>query len=101
MFSDAATVPHDQTRDVFSRAVLIVGPHGAGLANIMFAIPGTAIVEALCHEPHTNICFAVLASQLGMRYHGILSRETACQDMVHVDVDDVLRAARAMLAHQS
>jgi len=101
VFSDAATVPHDQTRDVFSRAVLIVGSHGAGLANMMFAVPGTAIVEALCHEPHTNICFAVLASQLGMRYHGILSRETACQDMVHVDVDDVLRAARAMLAHQS
>ncbi|CEO97168.1 hypothetical protein PBRA_005772 [Plasmodiophora brassicae] len=62
-------------------ARVVVAPHGAGLANMLFMDAGTAIVEL--HPPHgngwtnhgphaVNECFAISAHRLGIRYRAII-----------------------------
>jgi capsular polysaccharide biosynthesis protein len=36
----------DQMR-IFERSTVVIGMHGAGLANILFCAPGTHVVELL------------------------------------------------------
>jgi hypothetical protein len=52
--------------DLFSSAEVIVGPHGAGLTNIVFCSPGTLIVE-LMSPTYQNYCFQRLASLQSLR----------------------------------
>ena len=48
-FYDDKHLP-DQTETMllFHRASLIIAPHGAGLSNILFAKPGTSVIELHC-----------------------------------------------------
>ena len=55
----------------FSRAAVVIAPHGAGLANTVVCAPGTLIVEFFpAHE--ANICFMAMAAKLGLRYRSIV-----------------------------
>lgn len=56
----------DQIR-LFQGADLVVGPHGAGLANAVFCTPGTAIIE-LTVGHHFNRCFEWLAHACDLQY---------------------------------
>lgn len=59
----------------FSVAEVIVSPHGAGLTNILFAPPGTKVIEIF--SPHyIEKCFWILASQLELEYGFILGEST-------------------------
>lgn len=48
----------------FSRARVVIGPHGAGLTNILYAPPGARVGEFLGVE--SNSCFLVMSKQLGL-----------------------------------
>ena len=50
---------------LFQRAVLAVGPHGAGLSNLIYCEPGTYVIEGLCNPPHLNMCFQWATHILG------------------------------------
>lgn len=52
---------------IFHTAKLVIGPHGAGLSNIIFCKKGTAVVEFPL-EPFANNVFRYLCQALGMRY---------------------------------
>ncbi len=52
---------------LFQNADLVVGPHGAGLANVVFAAPGTHVVEIFSPN-YVNVCNASVASRLDLRY---------------------------------
>lgn len=52
---------------LFARAELIVAPHGAALANLVFSPPSTAVVE-LFSPAYVNVCFWALAQLGGLRY---------------------------------
>jgi hypothetical protein len=52
---------------VFREASVVVGPHGAGLTNIVFCEPGTIVYE-LVPDHYPNICFGNLALICGLRY---------------------------------
>lgn len=52
---------------LFEAAKVIVAPHGAGLANILWCEPGTHIVE-LFSPRYFNDCYARLCSQLKLTY---------------------------------
>jgi len=45
LFIDNPPPTLNETMTMFHEAVLVVAPHGAGLANIVFSVPGTAVVE--------------------------------------------------------
>lgn len=56
----------DQVR-LFASAKVIIGPHGSGLANMVFADPGALVIELAgprCGTP----CFARLAQMCGHRH---------------------------------
>ena len=72
VFSDSPLPPLTEAMAIFHSAVMVVGPHGAGLANLIYSRPATAVVEVLC-STELNLCYQDLSSVLGMRYHGVAS----------------------------
>lgn len=58
---------HDDTARLFSKAAVIVAPHGAGLTNMLFSPKGIAIYEFMpVDEP--NICYWHLSELMGNAY---------------------------------
>lgn len=53
--------------DLFGSASLVVGPHGAGLSNIVFCRPGTTVIEFSAPHRESRL-FAGLCHRLGLRY---------------------------------
>jgi hypothetical protein len=64
---DCASLSVSGQRALFANAEIVVAPHGAGLTNIVWARPGTKLVE-LMPRGHANPCFMDLASQAGVAY---------------------------------
>ena len=76
---------------MFSRAVLVVAPHGAGLYNMIFCEPGTYIVEVFC--PKWLILTSLrLAHVLGHRFYAHYGTEKVgyvCRDGLGVDLTEL------------
>lgn len=54
---------------LFSRASAVVGPHGAGLTNLLFSAPGTQVVEFFAAPAAQGVSnYRVLASHLSLPY---------------------------------
>jgi len=56
--------------NVFQRASIVVAPHGAGLSNIAFCSPGTAVIEMFSAD-YVNPCYATVAGAAKLRYYAI------------------------------
>ena len=84
VFPDNPSPPMEQAMQTFYQAVMVVAPHGAGLANVVYSQPGTFVIEGVCNPPHVNMCFQWTSHVLGHRYHGIPSRG-GCEDYVDVE----------------
>jgi hypothetical protein len=60
-------MPPTEQLAAFRAARLVVGPHGAGLSNIMGCVPGTDFYELLPSR-YPNVCFNRLAQTCGLNY---------------------------------
>jgi hypothetical protein len=70
LFDDRHNLSHSDTLRMFYRARIVIGIHGAGLANMIYSRPGTQVIEMLCQPPdYVNLCYANTALILGHRYH--------------------------------
>ena len=96
LFSDSPVPGFDDAMQIFNGAVLVVGPHGAGLSNVIYSLPGTYVIEGVCNPPHVNMCFQWSAHVLGHHYHGIPSRR-GCESVIDIDPNEVETAARMFL----
>jgi capsular polysaccharide biosynthesis protein len=96
LFDENILVSFLNTMALFNEAVMIVGPHGAGMLNMIFSEPGTFVVEGVCNIPHLNLCFQRLAHVLGHRYHGIASSE-GCMKFIDVPAEAIDAAVRKHL----
>jgi hypothetical protein len=73
---------------LFRRARIIVGPHGAGMMNVLWSLPGTYVVEVGYDTGMTlPEMYAVMSIHLGHRYwlckgHGNYDKP------IHIDMDD-------------
>ena len=82
----------EASRHLFARAHMIVAPHGAGLANMIFSPPGTFVVEGMFYRNwKPNWCFRTLAHVLGHRYYGQLGKQ--CMDVTANDLESVVKYA--------
>jgi hypothetical protein len=63
----------DEQIALFRGAELVGAPHGAGLANCVFAAPGCRVVELLM-DSYVNWCFRNLAGLCGLDYDCIIGR---------------------------
>ena len=99
MFYDNPSPPVETAMVMFHTAALVVGPHGAGLSNLVYCQPGTLVIEGVCNPPHVNMCYQWTAHVLGLRYHGIGSRG-GCETWVEVDAMQLATAARELLRNK-
>ena len=96
LFADNPTPSLNDTMAMFHSAVVVVGPHGAGLSNVLFSRPGTLVVEGVCNLPHVNLCYQRLSHVLGLRWHGVTSRR-GCEAVVDVPASRLDEAVRRYL----
>ena len=80
---------------LFNEAEIIVGPHGAGFTNAVFAQPGATLIE-LFSPSYINGCFWALANACGHRYGFTVG--TQCGDDIEVDICKFLRLFISMSA---
>ncbi|HEU0080328.1 MAG TPA: glycosyltransferase family 61 protein, partial [Longimicrobiaceae bacterium] len=75
---------------LFASAETVVGPHGSGFANLVFAAPGARVVE-LFSRNYVNPCFWSVANQSGLEYAYLIEPGTRPPDFVdpHRSGDDM------------
>jgi capsular polysaccharide biosynthesis protein len=56
---------------MFSSSKVVVGAHGAGLANLLFCTPGTKVLELFAPRC-VNLCYWVISNHAGLNYHYLL-----------------------------
>ena len=72
---------------LFSRAEIIIAPHGAGLTNIVFCNTNTKLIEIL--SPHyVNKCFWEISCILGIEYYYLLGEKTNFKNKAKVSYAD-------------
>lgn len=79
------SMPLDKTIALFQRAKLIIGVHGAGLTNMVFATKGISVIEIFPADL-ANACYWHLSWILGNR-HKILATKSSGPPLRVVDVD--------------
>ncbi|WP_158283995.1 glycosyltransferase 61 family protein [Azospirillum sp. TSO22-1] len=67
-----SAMPPARQRALFAGAELVVGPHGAGFANLAFCRPRTPVVELSPHRWHP--CFGELSDLVPCRHHVVFPR---------------------------
>lgn len=89
---------------VFKRAKLVLGPHGEAFANLVFAQPGTRVIEfnpiyrlyAQWEDPHA--LYWGLSQAAGLEYWSVAPRNFgALRERMVVDHDEVLQIVRNCL----
>lgn len=82
-------LPPAEQRARFAGAEVVVAVHGAGLTNLLFARPGTLVVELFPHGTVHDSCYRRLAHHLGMPYACIQgsSRSTQLPDTANSDLE--------------
>lgn len=65
------TLPWVEQVALFRGARVVVAPHGAGLANLVFARPGCRVVECF-HPRYMHWCFWQIASLNDLDYHAVV-----------------------------
>lgn len=68
---------------LFATAEVIIAPHGAGLANLVFCQPGTKIIE-LFSSRYVNVCYWALSEQIGGEYYYLLEKEESIRNTLDV-----------------
>jgi hypothetical protein len=83
----------------FGNADVIVAVHGAGLANLLFARPGTAVIE-LFPADFVKSTYLWLSNRLGLRHHCVVGSPGNYDQDFHVDpclfaarLDEVMASA--------
>lgn len=72
-------VSFERQVQLFRNAKVIIGPHGAGMTNMIWAQPGCRIIEFFGR--YHNDCFQKLAATLGHEYIGIVCEPANRSDM--------------------
>jgi hypothetical protein len=80
----------EDTLDLFANARFIVGIHGAGLMNMMFAPAGAKIVE-ITEAPDSWMSIAAISAAIGHRHHRAHSYVEPDTGRVLIDIAEVRR----------
>lgn len=87
-------LPFKETVELFSRAKLIIGPHGAGLTNMIFAPKGIPIIE-LCEANVANLCYWHLSWTLENDHRFIVCDATKNQE-IDAPIDEIFSLIKTL-----
>jgi capsular polysaccharide biosynthesis protein len=83
---DPAALPLPEQAALFSSASIVVAPHGAGLANLVFCRPGVKVIEIL-NPNAVNIMFWSLSSQMELDYYYLFAHGVHAPDGVDLEAN--------------
>jgi capsular polysaccharide biosynthesis protein len=87
-------MPFADQVQLFSGAEMIVGPHGAGLTNMVFAQPGATVIEVFSPN-YINGCYWALANVCGHRYGFMVGAQRG--EDIEIDLGKFLRLLRSVV----
>ncbi|KJE91241.1 hypothetical protein CAOG_02406 [Capsaspora owczarzaki ATCC 30864] len=73
---------------LFSRAAVVIGPHGAGMTNIIWSAPGTAVIE-FPTLPNANGVFGFMSLALGHNHWLVPEMNTCYYSAYELDVERI------------
>lgn len=92
----------DEQIRLFQEASIVVGIHGAGLANFLWCSPGTKVIE-LFHGGYKRPTFYYLSQLLGLEYSYVVDESVSSQHIAYkfqnltIDVDILRKELERML----
>jgi Glycosyltransferase 61 len=99
---EASATNHAEQVQRFGNAAVIVAVHGAGLTNLLFARPGTIVIE-IFPEDFIKTTFLWLSNRLGMRHYPLVGSRGNYDQAFSVDptqfaaiLDSVLSPSREL-----
>ena len=102
---DPGTTPLSAQIELFSRASIVVGPHGAGLTNILFRKGAPmALVEMINDTKQTYYHFFQIARLCGYFYRATLNRAEAAWEQIanaHADINAIMTAVDEAIAWEN
>jgi len=94
------SMPFENAVQIFQRAKMIIGPHGAGLSNMIFAPKGIPIIE-ISPADMFNACFWHLSWILGNDHHFVASGSMDPPSYkMNVDIASVASLVETLLQKQ-
>ena len=91
LFTDTKLPTVEETMAMFSRAFMVVGPHGAGETNLLFSEKGTVVIEGMSvMRGRVNLCYRNLMRVLAHRFYGVYPNQT-CNDIKPNELEDPLK----------
>ncbi|MFA5312786.1 MAG: glycosyltransferase family 61 protein, partial [Methanomassiliicoccales archaeon] len=76
----------DEQAKLFSTASVIIGPHGAGMTNVLFAKNNAKILEMRNQTYHGN-CYLLLCNKLGFNYYNLYGKGHRVQKFEKSDTE--------------
>ena len=61
---------------LMAEAEIVLAPHGAGLANLVFCSPGSKVIE-LFSPSYVNVCYWILSNQCNLKYYYLMGENKA------------------------
>lgn len=89
-------LPIAEQIEMFANARLIVGPHGSAWANIVYAAPGTAMLEIQQQGSYHPAMYSI-AKLRGVTYGGYAAEQPTPEGDMRVDVGQITRMVRTLL----
>jgi capsular polysaccharide biosynthesis protein len=86
--------------ELFSEADIIIGPHGAGLANIVFAPAASLLIEIVA-DPYLHPIFWIISKLNRMRYARLIEPAVTDTFDINVDVTRLIRVVESFLNRKS
>ena len=74
---------------LFNRARIIIGPHGAGLSNMLFSKPGAVVIE-LMPEKYFGVLYWHVASALSLKHHHVMIQGADKFDSFSCPIEKIL-----------
>ena len=86
-----------QSVDLFASSDIVIGPHGAGLSNLLYMQPGRGVLELLVvAHGQINACYMYLALKLGLRYYTWSHPKTTHHGSMTIDTTQIVRIVHQM-----
>lgn len=79
---------------LMAEAEIVVAPHGAGLANLVFCSPGTKVIE-LFSPAYVNVCYWILSNQCNLEYYYLMG-----ENKVNLDDENLSQGINPSMSSQ-